>query len=144
MARRLHDDDERARRIELVGDIFLKTGYSTRTLSRLISNDIEHGFKISNATVSTYINEYKAKHHDKSEQIEYLISINNGSSVEDPNVVKRVYNVAKRIIDGETIDDIARKLGESYWVIYYDINLRLSQIDPKLYAEVKQTFDNHS
>lgn len=141
MAERLHDDVERDRRIELVGKLFLETGYSTRNLSRLISSNTTSGFKISNATISTYINEYRNKHSDKAEQIDCLIDANKGSSIDNPSIIKRVSDVAQLILSGLTIDDICNKLHESYWVIYYDINIRLLKIDNNLYNEVKKKLE---
>lgn len=144
MAERLHDDFERIRRIELVGNLFLETGYSTRTLARYISTDNRLDFKISNATVSKYINDYKNKHADKAEQIDCLIDANKGSTVDNPEDVERVYKVAKYVLEDYSIQDIAHNLNVSYWTIYYDINIRLKKLDPKLFSKIKTVCDNHA
>lgn len=144
MAERLFDDFERERRTEFVGKLFLETGYSTRTLSRIISSDERIDFKISNATVSKYINDYRDKHTEKAEQIDCLIEANKGATVDNPKDVERIYQVVKYILDDYSIQDIADKLKESYWVIYYDINIRLKKLDPGLYKKVKNTFEEHS
>ena len=136
MAEKLHDDSERLRRIEFVGDLFLKTGYSTRNLSRLISGD-ENGFKISNATVSDYIQRYRTLHPNKKEQIDSLIEANKGSSIKDHNVIKRVYEIVDLISQNHSLDEISKIYNQSYWVTYYDIDIRLKKLDPKLYDKVK-------
>ena len=144
MAERLHDDFERERRMEFVGKLFLETGYSTRTLSRMISSDERIDFKISNATVSKYINDYRDKHTEKAEQIDCLIEANKGATIDNPKDVERIYKVVKYILDNYSVQDIADKLNESYWVIYYDVNIRLKKLDPELYKKVKNVFEDHS
>ena len=139
MAEKLHDDSERLRRIELVGDLFLRTGYSNRNLSRLLSQDSNNGFKISNATVCDYIQRYRIIHSDKAEQIDSLIEANKGSSIKDHNVIKRVYKVVDLICNNYSIDEISKILNQSYWVTYYDIDIRLKKINPELYEKIKNS-----
>ena len=52
MARIIQDEEERNRRIEIVGNLFLLTGYSYRRLSEYLSKNY---FKISFVTVKDYL-----------------------------------------------------------------------------------------
>ena len=65
------DDQERIRRIEIVGKYFLDTGSSTRDIADYIS---KNHFDISNKTVSVYIKKYAEIHPDKSDEISELIN----------------------------------------------------------------------
>jgi transposase len=144
MAERLHDDFERIERINLVGSLFLEKGYSTRTLSKILSKDTKEGFLISNATVSTYINKYKDMHPEFAEQIDCLIEANKGSSIKNPAVIKRVLKASELVLKNYSIDDIYKSFNESYWVIYYDIHIRLPKIDPDLYNQVLAALEEHA
>lgn len=145
MAKNLHDNyEERDKRVKIVGNMFLDSGYSTRRLSKVISDDKELDFKISNATVSTYIQMYKEKYPDKAEQIDCLIEANKGSSIDNPIDVERVYNVYSLVLKDFSIESIAKILNSSYWVIYYDINIRLPKLDMSKYREVKAVLDEHA
>ena len=144
MAEKVQDDFERIRRIELVGKLFLETGYSTRAISKLISNNTSFNFKISNATVFDYIQRYKYKHSDKADQIDSLIEANKSSSITDKGVCKRVYKVAELVLEGYSIEDISNMLGESYWVIYYDIDIRLRKLNSNLYNQIKEVLLEHT
>lgn len=55
MARIIQDEEERNRRIETVGNLFLLTGYSYRRLSEYLSKNY---FKISFVTVKDYLERY--------------------------------------------------------------------------------------
>lgn len=144
MAEKVHDDLERDRRVKIIGDLFLNTGLSTRNISRLISNDNSYNFKISNATVSDYIQRYRAMNEDKAEQIDSLIEANKGSSVKNPEVIKRVYKVAELVMQNYSIEDIAKLLKQKYWVIYYDIDIRLRKINSNVYENIKLLLENHA
>lgn len=144
MAEKLHSDSERLRRIEIVGDLFLKTGYSTRTLALRISHDLTNGFKISNATVCDYLKRYKLLHNDKVDQIDSLIEANKGSSIKDQKVINRVYKVAELISKNYSIEDISKMFDISYWVIYYDIDIRLKKLNTKLYQETKKYLEKRN
>lgn len=140
MAETLHDDhEERNRRVEKVGNEFLNTGYSTRRLAKLLS---QNDFKISNATVSDYLQRYKTVHPDKADQIDSLIEANKGSSLKNIDVINRVYKVSELILNNHSFEEIAELFDETYWTIYYDSNIRLAKIDPKLYEEIKKTLEN--
>ena len=145
MAENLHDNFiERDRRVEIVGKLFLDTGYSTRKISKLISLDERYDFSLSNATVADYILRYKNKHPEHAEQIDSLIEANKGSSVKNKEDIKRVLEVSKLVLMDYSIEDIATKLNASYWVVYYDIHIRLPKINNELYNEVILTLENHA
>ena len=146
MADNLHDDFiERDRRIEIVGELFLSDEeYSTREISKIISSNESYGFKISNATVSDYIQRYKDKHPDKKEEIDSLIEAKRPKSLKDVSVQKRVLKATDLLIKGDSIETIANKLNESVWTIYRDINTRLKQLDISLYLNAKEVLELHS
>ena len=73
MAEKVQTDEERNRRVEIVGKTFLETGLSTRKLAKYISSDPQFNFKISNATVCDYIKRYLIYHPNDMEQINSLI-----------------------------------------------------------------------
>ena len=116
------DDQERIRRIEIVGKYFLDTGSSTRDIADYIS---KNHFDISNKTVSVYIKKYAEIHPDKSDEISELINNNTEKSIEDPEVRERVFKVARSILDGHTIEETSEILGVSAKTVERDISPRL-------------------
>lgn len=146
MAENLHDDfAERDRRVKIVGELFLSPEeYSTREIARIISSNELYGFKISNATVSDYIQRYKDKHPEKAEEIDSLIEAKRAKSLKDINVQKRVLKAADLLIQGYSISSIASMLNESNWTIYRDINTRLKLLDMNLYLNAKEVLELYS
>lgn len=144
MAEKVHDDFERDRRVEIVGDTFLETGLSTRKLASYISTDNKFDFKVSNATVSDYIKRYCLRHPKRIEQINSLIEANSGSSLKDERVIRRVKKVYELICEGYKIEDIAKLLETSYWVTYYDVDIRLKKLDIKSYDKAKEILEYNS
>lgn len=146
MAETLHDDYvERERRVKIVGELFLsEEEYSTREIARIISSNESYGFKISNATVSDYIQRYREKHPERAEEIDSLIEAKRAKSLKDVSVQKRVLKAADLLVIGFSIDSIAKKLNETPWTIYRDVNTRLKQLDINLYLNVKEVLELHS
>ena len=69
MTRIIQDEEERNRRINMVGDLCLNTGYSYRELSDYLT---KHYFKISFVTVKNYLEKYIKMHPDKKEEINII------------------------------------------------------------------------
>ena len=67
MAQTVFSDEERDRRIDLVGEYRVHTGESTRNIAKYFSFT---QFKISNATVSDYLERYKKRHPENKAIIE--------------------------------------------------------------------------
>lgn len=130
-------DEEREKRIMLIGNYAIKTGASTREIAEYFSSNY---FNISNATVHDYLQRYKLKYHNKTSAIENVINNNTVKTVKDENISRRVLKVYELIKNGFLLEEIAKGLNESYWTIYRDID-RLKQIDEDKYNEIKIIFE---
>lgn len=141
MAQKVFDEDERKRRIELIGEYRVMTGESTRNIARYFS---EREFKISNATVQDYIERYKNMHPDKKPIIDQQTLENIPKTVKDPETKIRVLKIASLILYGCSIEDVSNKTKIPYWIVYRDIKNRLPMIDKKLSDEVNKLLKNRS
>ena len=141
MARTVQDDEERDRRIKLVGRYRVDTGSSTRAIAKHFS---ETEFPISNATVSAYIEEYKKINSFAKQTIDEQTYENIPDSIKKPEIRKRTLKVAELIKQGFTIEEITKSLEEPYWVIYRDIVNRLPMIDKKLSDSINQILKERS
>lgn len=110
MAANIKDPEERNRRIQLVGKYFVDTGLPTRQIASYFS---ENFFKISNKTVYQYIRQYMKMHHEESQNIQEKIENNTEKTITDANTRKRVFLVAKLVIEGYTINEIVDILNSS-------------------------------
>lgn len=134
MARTLNDEEERNRRIELVGSYIIKTGSSIRDTVEYFN---ENFFKISIPTVVDYRNLYLKRHPQFKVEMQKIINQNSPETIESEEVKNRVLKIAKLINSGFTISEIQNKFNASYWTIYRDIE-RLKKLDEALYNEVKK------
>lgn len=134
MARTLNDEEERNRRIELVGSYIIKTGSSIRDTVEYFN---ENFFKISIPTVVDYRNLYLKRHPQFKVEMQKIINQNSPETIESEEVKNRVLKIAKLITSGFTISEIQNTLNASYWTIYRDIE-RLKKLDEALYNEVKK------
>ena len=134
MARTLNDEEERNRRIELVGSYIIKTGSSIRDTVEYFN---ENFFKISIPTVVDYRNLYLKRHPQFKVEMQKIINQNSPETIESEEVKNRVLKIAKLITSGFTISEIQNKFNASYWTIYRDIE-RLKKLDEALYNEVKK------
>lgn len=125
MARTVDNDEERLRRIIMVGKYIADTGSSTRQTAKYFT---ENYFPISNYTVSDYCNRYKKIEPALKDKIISSMNDNKPSSVEDEKVIKRIKQVVKLLKDGFTVEEIANALEISYWTIYRDISSRLNKL----------------
>lgn len=110
MAANIKDPEERNRRIQLVGKYFVDTGLPTRQIASYFS---ENFFKISNKTVYQYIRQYMKMHPEESQNIQEKIENNTEKTITDANTRKRVFLVAKLVIEGYTINEIVDILNSS-------------------------------
>lgn len=134
MARTLNDEEERNRRIELVGSYIIETGSSIRDTVEFFN---ENFFKISIPTVVDYRNLYLKRHPQFKVEMQKIINQNKPETIESEEVKNRVLKIAELINSGFTISEIQNKFNASYWTIYRDIE-RLKKLDEALYNEVKK------
>ena len=141
MAQTLFSDEERDRRIDLIGEYRELTGESIRNIAKHFSST---QFKISNATVSDYLERYKKKYPDKKDIIERQASENIPNTVKDPQIKIRVLKIANLIIYGCSIEEVTEKTKIPYWVVYRDIKNRLPMIDKKMSDEINRLLQKRS
>lgn len=133
MAANIKDPEERNRRIQLVGKCFVDTGLPTRQIASYFS---ENFFKISNKTVYQYIRQYMKMHPEESQNIQEKIENNTEKTITDANTRKRVFLVAKLVIEGYTINEIVDILNSSNTnedkisikTVEHDIFIRLKKL----------------
>ena len=130
MARTLNDEEERNRRIELVGSYIIETGSSIRDTVEFFN---ENFFKISIPTVVDYRNLYLKRHPQFKVEMQKIINQNSPETIESEEVKNRVLKIAKLINSGFTISEIQNKFNASYWTIYRDIE-RLKKLDEGYYV----------
>ena len=127
MAKIVETDDERERRIILVGEYVISTGASTRKTAEYFSNNF---FKISNCTVSDYCNRY-CKMNPKSLKImRKRIDDNTPNDISCEDVRKRVLISAELFKEGINMEEIANTIGCSFWTTYRDLTKRFKLLDP--------------
>lgn len=142
MARTLMDDDERNRRVVLVGEHVKNTGSSTRETARFFTKTY---FAISNCTVSDYCKRYCSMRPEEVDELRGRITENTVKTVQDPEIRQRVEYHGRLMEQGMTIQEIEELTGTSFWTIYRDINTRLQVVDPELYNEkIKPMLMEHS
>lgn len=137
MARTLKDEQERIRRINLVGEYFLNNPHaSTRNASQYFFNE---KIEMSNCTISNYLKLYKELHAEKEEAIENRINENKPETHDNPEVQKRVLLVTKMYLEFDyTEEQIADMIHESIWVVRRDLSNRLLKLNKDLYAAYKE------
>jgi len=124
-------DDERIEITRNIADYIISTKCSTRKTA-------EH-FNISNATVSTLMNELLSKMDPKKySQVESILSGNKPKTVKDNEIKQRVIKVAELIKEGFTVEEISKALDTTINVINEDLQTRLPRISESLHAEVKE------
>ena len=124
-------DDERIEITKAIADYIISTKCSTRKAA-------EH-FNISNATVSTLMNELLSKMDPiKYSQVESVLAANKPKTVKDDEVKQRVLKVAELIKEGFTVEEISKALDTTINIINEDLQTRLPRISESLHAEVKE------
>lgn len=146
MAANVFDEEERNRRIKLVGQYFIDNpNTSTREAADYFSKNY---FKISNATIHDYLQRYKKLMENSpelTEAIDNTLENNKPDTIDNLEIRKRVILVCKMYLqDYKTVEQIADELGESYWTIYRDLTTRLEQVNPMLYKIVDAQLNSNS
>jgi len=126
-------DDERNRRIYLVGTFFLEEKSSIRKTAAFFT---ENFFSISSATVHDYLNRFINKYPNTKEQILSIIESNKEDSIEKHEVRERVLKNLKLALSGYTVEEISARTNTSYWTVYRDLRERLPKIDEEYYKQV--------
>jgi len=141
MARTVENEEERERRIILVGEYVKETGASTRKTAEYFSKTY---FKISNCTVSDYCARYCKMRPDELELLRGKIESNMDLGVSDPKVRQRVELNVSLFEQGLTIQEIAEKTNTSFWTVYRDVSYRYQIIDPVGFEEIKHKLSENS
>lgn len=142
MAKTIQDDEERNRRIEIVGNLFLLTGYSYRRMSEYLSKNY---FKISYVTVKDYLQRYVKMNPDKYDEVNTIIKENTTVNFKnDEGIKNRIYKEADLIEKGFSLQEIASSLFISPSVISRDMTLRLSVLDPEKSEKILEILRENS
>ena len=127
MASTLHDDKERDRRIEEIGEYFLQTGESTRKIAAYFT---QYKYPISNYTVDQYLKIYLKRHYLKKTEFMELI-YNNKHTLDNPLVIQRII-VEKALYSlGYLEKDIANYYNISESTVSRDLNERILSNEEK-------------
>lgn len=124
-------DEERIEITKAIADYIIDNNCSTRKTA-------EH-FKISNATVSTLMNELLPKiDQEKYLQVQSILNGNKPKTITDEETKRRVIKSAELIKEGFTVEEIANSMGVTINVINEDLQTRLPRISEILYNEIKE------
>lgn len=135
MARTLKDDEERKRRILLIGEYVKNTGSSTRETAKHFTRTF---FPISNATVSAYCYRYMEMRPEEVDALRERITENTVKSVQDKDVAERVEKNADLFLEGLTVNEIAERTKVSFWTVYKDLTIRLKVLNPAKHIDVQE------
>lgn len=137
MAANIKNEDERDRRIIMIGEFIIQhPEMSTRKVAEYFSKNY---FSISNATVYDYFERYKRMRPDDKQIIEQIMSNNRAKGITDANVVNRVKIVTQKLLDEDkTVNQIAEELNIGFWTVYYDLTERLPLLSSELYKLVEE------
>lgn len=125
------------RRVDLTGDFLIKTHLSTREIAEYFSENSNIYFKASHVSISDYIKKYILKYPEKEDIIKEIAQENKGSSINRERILQRINDVYVMLKQGYNFDEISKELNESYWIVYYDIYLRLKELDYSRYKNAK-------
>lgn len=144
LEKKFDEDEILKKKVLLIADFVIETGSSTRKTAKYIS---ENHFKISNCTVSKYLNELLPKlDAERFEKVKNVIKKNTPATMQTITVRKRMYESVSLLLKGYTVKEIALELNETESTIYNDIQNRFMKLetDEKLKEDVKKTLRNHS
>ena len=127
MARKVETDEERERRIILVGEYVINTGASTRKAAEYFSDNF---FAISNYTISDYCKRYCKMNPKSLEIMHKRIDDNTPNDISCEDVRKRVLISAELFKEGINMEEIANTIGCSFWTTYRDLTKRFKILDP--------------
>ena len=137
MAANIKDEDERDRRIIMIGEFIIQhPEMSTRKVAEYFSKNY---FSISNATVYDYFERYKRMRPDDIKTIEQIMYNNRAKGIKDENIVERVKKVTRKLLEEDkTVNQIAEELKIGFWTVYYDLTERLPLLNGELYRLVEE------
>lgn len=127
MARTVETEEERERRIVLVGEYVISTGASTRKAAEYFSDNF---FAISNCTVSDYCNRYCKMNPESLEIMRKRIDDNTPDDISCADVKKRVLVSVELFKEGINMEEIANTIGCSFWTTYRDLTKRFKTLNP--------------
>lgn len=143
MARKVDTEEERLRRILLIRDYALKQiennqPFSTRSIARYFTDNAGNNgfFKISNNTVSAYIEFLVKLEPENHKKIREVLDKNKPKTIDDEEVLERIKKVIELLLQDHTVAEIAFILDESANTINKDINKRLSEISSEKLKEI--------
>ena len=140
MASKVETDEERDKRIIMVGEYIEKTGASARKTAEVFSRTC---FKISNVTVSDYLQRFIKMRPEEVSALKDSIDKNIVKDVTDKDIQKRVYENTKLFLSGMTIQEIADNTDTSFWTVYRDLTRRLKALDEEMAIEVKNRLEEN-
>lgn len=131
MAANIKDEEERNRRVMMIGEFIIEhPDMSTRKTAEYFTKNC---FPISNATVYDYLERYKQMVLKNSDEIRQIMYSHKAKSVEDDAVTERVMLVTREFIEkNKTVKIIAHELDLSPWTVYYDLKIRLPLLNEQL------------
>lgn len=143
MAANIKDEDERNRRIILVGEFIINNpSMSTRKIAKYFSDNY---FNISNATVHDYLIRYKDMFLNHKEQINNIMNEHKELGIKDDSVLTRVKEVTRKFIEEDkTVEQIANELNVGFWTVYRDLKIRLQLLDNNLFKIVEEKLTDRS
>lgn len=133
MAQNIKDEEERNRRVLMVGEYVKVTGASTRKTAQYFTKTYFH---ISNATVSDYCARFMKLRPDEVDELREKINSNAPKTINDPEIKKRVLENTKLFLSGLTVNEIVETTNQDFWTVYRDLTKRLKLISLELYEEV--------
>lgn len=137
MAANIKDEEERNRRIMMIGDFIIEHPYmSTRKTAEYFTKNFFH---ISNATVYDYLERYKQMVLKNGDEIRQIMYNHKAKGINDENVINRVKIVTQKLLDEDkTVEQIATDLNIGFWTVYYDLTERLPLLSNELYKLVEE------
>lgn len=133
MAQNIKDEEERNRRVLMVGEYVKVTGASTRKTAQYFTKTY---FPICNATVSDYCARFMKLRPAEVDELREKINSNAPKTINDPEIKKRVLENTKLFLNGLTVNEIVETTNQDFWTVYRDLTKRLKLISPELYEEV--------
>ena len=132
MARKVESDEERERRVILVGKYVADTKSSTRDTADYFSRTY---FPISNATVSDYCHRFMKLNREEVDTLTDVIDVNTVKSLDDEETRMRVEINVELFSCGLTIADINRR-AKALDPVKYDADIK-----PRLLANSQANLD---
>lgn len=137
MAANIKDEEERNRRVMMIGEFIIQhPDMTTRKTAEYFTKNFFH---ISNATVYDYLERYKQMVLKNGDEIRQIMYNHKAKGINDENVINRVKIVTQKLLDEDkTVEQIATDLNIGFWTVYYDLTERLPLLSNELYKLVEE------